>query len=110
MINMIGSEQRPGLGIDVSVVRTNSGARVLPSFWLSRGSGWVPVENIPQPDGKITRVGSSEPVMGQSGKEILWSMGLLEPKVARELVTGYVADNGYNGDPKALQRALEMMQ
>ncbi len=89
----------------------NRGDRVLPNFWLSRGSGWVPVENIPQPNGGTVKVGSSEPARGEQGQpEILWHMGELEPAAATRIVNGYIADNGYNGDPQVLSRAMEMMR
>lgn len=105
-----GTERRPVLGIYVMRFNTNHGDHVLPDLWLSRGSGWVPVENIPQPDGTSIRVGRSEPTTGARGREILWHMGDIEPSAARSIVIGYIKDNGYEGDPQILNRALAMMQ
>jgi len=107
---MITSEQRPALGITVTRHQEVDGPHVLPSMYIQRGSGFVPVNEIPQPGGKILKVGRSELVAGKQGMEILWNMGDLKPSDARSFVTSYVETNGYSGDPQALNRALEMMQ
>lgn len=105
-----GTEQRPALGIRITRHEEVDGPHVLPSLYIKRGPGFVPVNEIPLQNGKILRVGRAELVDGEKGKEILWNMGDLKAPDARRFVTSYVEDNGYEGDPKVLQRALEMMQ
>lgn len=105
-----GVEQRPAVGIIISRHLEVDGPHVLPSLYINRGPGFVPVNEIPLPNGKILRIGRAELIDGKDGKEILWNMGDLKAPDALKFVTNYVQDNGYVGDPQVLNRALEMMQ
>jgi hypothetical protein len=105
-----GAEQRPAVGIRITRHQEVDGPHVLPSLYIRRGPGFVPVNEIPLPNGQILRVGRADLVDSEKGKEILWNMGDLKARDARKFVTGYIQDNGYDGDPQVLQRALEMMQ